>query len=125
MDSISESSTQLALIVRSLIECLLVIGGIMALRFGYVLYLKGVGLKADGTTIETKKLKARLQTVGSVVMATAVAWAVLGYLASPKFSQGPGGTTVASVSVQPVALAEHTTDARALLERLERTRLLL
>jgi hypothetical protein len=85
-----------AMILKSVLAALLIVGGIAALFIGKSLFLKGAGLQSDGTKIETKKIKASLKTVGSVVMATSIAWGGLGYLASPSFSYGPEGTKVAS-----------------------------
>lgn len=85
-----------AMFLKSALAAFLIAGGIAALFIGKGLFLKGVGLQSDGTKIETKKIKASLKTVGSVVMATSVAWGGLGYLASPSFSYGPQGTKVAS-----------------------------
>jgi len=84
------------MISKSALAGSLIAGGITALFIGKNLYLKGIGLQADGTEIETHKIKASLKTAGAVVMATSCVWGFLGYLASPSFSSGPEGKKVAS-----------------------------
>jgi hypothetical protein len=87
--------TIVAIISKTLLAALLILGGIVALFIGRSLYLKGMGFKPDSSSVAAHKVKASLKTVGSVVMATSVAWGGLGYLTAPHFTNGPGGTSVA------------------------------
>ena len=89
----------ITIISKSILAALLIGGGIAALFIGKNLYLKGIGLQPDKTTVVAHKIKASLKTVGSVVMTTSVAWGGLGYLTSPTFSYGPEGTKVASLKL--------------------------
>ncbi len=89
------------LAIKGLLAVCLVAGGLYALKIGYRLYLKGVGLVPDGSEDDGKngalRVKASLKTVGSVVMATSVAWGALGYFASPKsLTISPTKTEVAN-----------------------------
>lgn len=96
----------LTIILKFVLALLLIAGGVLALFFGKNLYLRGVGLQHDGTTVDFKKIKASLKTVGSVVMGTSVAWGFLGYLASPSLKTGQGGiTTIASGGLSTVQLS--------------------
>lgn len=69
------------------------------------MYTRGVGLHRDGTKVEVDTIKASLQTVGSVVMATSVAWGGLGYLTSPSYSFGPEGEKVVSLELPATTIA--------------------
>ena len=92
------------LIVKCVIALMLIGGGVYALRLGFKLYMNGVGLSHDGTTIEHDKAKASLKTVGSVVMTTSVAWGALGYFSSPGLKKGSDGfLEIASLSSSPVS----------------------
>lgn len=88
-----------ALIIKAVLAMLLIIGGFVALFMGKNLYVRGVGLAVDGSQVEVNNVKASLKTVGSVVMATSVAWGWLGYLASPTLSSGEYGTGVAYLNI--------------------------
>lgn len=75
------------LLVRGVITLAFIAGGMYALHIGYRLYMSGVGLKPDGTTADirsaTVKVRTGLKTVGSVLMATSIAWAFVAYLSRP------------------------------------------
>jgi len=100
-----DDPTVVALITKTFLATLLIIGGILALFIGKNLYVRGVGLHHDGTEIEVDNIKASLKTVGSVVMATSVAWGGLGYLTSPSYLLGPEGEKVVSLKL-PAATVE-------------------
>lgn len=102
-----DDPTVVALFTKTFVAALLIVGGIVALIIGKSLYMRGVGLHHDGTKVEIDNIKASLKTVGSVVMATSVAWGTLGYLASPSYSLGPEGEKVAALS-----LPEGTVEAK-------------
>ena len=102
-----DDPTVVALVTKTFLAALLIVGGIVALFIGKNLYVRGVGLHHDGTEVEIDNIKASLKTVGSVVMATSVAWGGLGYLTSPSYSLGPEGEKVASLS-----LPEGTVEAK-------------
>lgn len=88
------------ILVRAALAALLVLGGVLALYFGYRLYRTGAGLAADDTKIETKQIKINLRNVGAGVMLTAVAWAGLGYLTTPSFKSAGGDVTVAQTTIE-------------------------
>lgn|GEM_PF-2184527 len=74
------------IILRGFLSVFFVATGLTALIIGARLYRSGVGLAKDGTTVNIKKIKGSLQTVGAVVMATSVAWGLFAYLSLPSYS---------------------------------------
>ena len=84
----------LTLLIKLGLSLFLIIGGFIALIIGNKLYRSGVGLNKDGSKVEYEEVKIHLKTVGSVVMATSVAWGGLGYLAIPKYSKSSSGVEV-------------------------------
>jgi len=81
------SDFTITLIVRAILTLSFLAAGILALIMGYRLYVKGVGLAPDGTTVNAdvskQKINVSLKTVGSVVMATSIGWGALAYLSRP------------------------------------------
>ena len=75
---------------------LLIIGGILALWFGYRLFTSGTTASPQTRMIvQFAKLKISAHSVGPVVMATAVLWAWLGYQISPTLKTSNAGSEVA------------------------------
>jgi hypothetical protein len=77
----------LALIIKGLATLGLILGGVMALRYGFRLYMDGTGTRQDSYTLEISGLKLKANSVGSVLMATAFAWAWAAVAMSPSLSQ--------------------------------------
>jgi hypothetical protein len=76
------------LLFRVLIALVVALGGILAIYFGYRLYLNGVGSTSDGSSVEVKNIKIHMKTIGSVLMTTSVAWGYICYLiATPTISK--------------------------------------
>jgi hypothetical protein len=75
----------LVIIIRGVLSLLFIGAGIAALIIGWKLYVRGVGVTKDGTQMAFKRKKVTLKTVGSVVMATSVAWGYLAYLSLPRY----------------------------------------
>ena len=59
-------------------------GGILALRYGYQLYLKKIGNLADASTFKIMNLEITPRSIGAVMMVTSVAWGWLSYSSMPK-----------------------------------------
>lgn len=72
-----DNSILLIIVFRGVLSLLFVCAGIGALIVGSRLYLRGVGMEPDGSSIDAGKgalnVRASLKTVGSVVMFTSVA----------------------------------------------------
>ena len=88
-------------------------GGICAIFVGRQLYLRGIGLAPDDSKVRTSRgefsLNLSLKTTGGVVMATSVAWGLLGYLSSPSIEQtrargGQESFRVTSKGIEPVPI---------------------
>ena len=94
-----DNLTLIAIIIKSILAGLLIVGGIVAIFIGRGLYIRGVGLNPDGTQVEIDNIKASLKTVGSVVMATSVAWGFFGYLSSPDLLSSEHGKDVVSLKI--------------------------
>jgi hypothetical protein len=77
----------LALVIKGLGTLGLIIGGLMALRYGFHLYKDGIGTGKDQYALEVSGLKLKANSIGSVVMATAFAWAWAAVAMSPSLSQ--------------------------------------
>lgn len=94
----------LTIILKTLVALVLALGGVLALRLGFRLYLHGVGLQPDGSTISTAKgtfnLSLSLKNVGAVVMATSVAWGCLAYLALPSYKRSAHGAETVEEAVE-------------------------
>lgn len=66
---------------------LAILGGIVIAWYGYRLYKDGAGHGRDQIGFELGKIKAKANTVGSVVMSTAFMWAALGWMLSPNMEK--------------------------------------
>ncbi len=82
------NDSTIILIFYGMSTILCIIVGIIAIKYGYSLYSKGVGLESDGTSIQINKIKIKLQTTGSIVMFTSVVWGILAYLILPEYDNG-------------------------------------
>lgn len=79
------SPVELIISIRGVLSLLFIGAGITALIIGGKLYSKGTGLMEDGAEVTAKEKKIKLKTVGSVVMATSIAWGYLAFLSLPKY----------------------------------------
>lgn len=74
-------------VVRALLSAGFIYAGIYALRIGFRLYMRGVGLMEEASTVSVSgggvSVKSSLKKVGSVVMATSIAWGALAYFSLP------------------------------------------
>jgi hypothetical protein len=86
-------ATTLVITIGGAAMLLLILGGVLALYFGYRVFRAGVVLP-EKAQIKLGKMQASGQGVGSVLMITAVAWAYAGVLAGPKFTNLGGRTEV-------------------------------
>ena len=80
------NSAMLTVIVHGLLAIGLVIGGILALRYGFVLFREGPGTGRSAATISFgRAFKATANSVGAVLMITAVGWGFLAVTALPNY----------------------------------------
>ena len=60
-------------------------------------YITGSGIQSDGTEVKLDRIKIGIRTTGAAVMTTSVAWAFIGYLSLPKYSNKNGEVSVAAL----------------------------
>jgi hypothetical protein len=87
----------LIIVVRAVAMMLLIAGGITSLRYGFHVYQRGTGAKQDLTAFELGPVKLKTHSVGSAVMATAVAWAWLGVSICPSIEKSGDSIRVYSL----------------------------
>jgi hypothetical protein len=81
--------TMLVITIGGTAMLLLILGGVLAICFGYQLVKTGVA-GPEKALIKLGKFQASGQGVGSVLMVTAVAWAYFGVSIAPKFTNQNG-----------------------------------
>lgn len=85
--------TSMVIVIGGSAMLLLILGGVLAIYFGY--QLVKTGAKApEKALIKIGTLQASGQGVGSVLMVTAVAWAYFGVSVAPKYSDLGGRVEV-------------------------------
>jgi len=90
---------------------LLILGGVLAMCFGYWLVRSGVVLP-EKALIKIGKLQASGQGVGSVLMVTAVAWGYAAVIAAPKFTNLGGRTEVVAFNTDKGKITAPTITVR-------------
>jgi hypothetical protein len=81
------NSAMITVIIHGVLAFCLAVGGWLALRYGFVLFREGHGTGRSGASIAFGKLfKASANSVGAVLMITAVAWGWLAVTALPNYS---------------------------------------
>ena len=70
---------------------LCIVVGFAALKYGKDLYVSGIGLQQDGSSVDVSGAKIQLKTVGSVVMLTSIAWGVLAWQIFPDYHSDEAG----------------------------------
>lgn len=76
-------------------------GGLLALKYGYQLYLKKVGQVADASSFKILNMEITPRSIGAVMMVTSVAWGYLSYSNMPKtlaMNPANGSVEIASLS---------------------------
>lgn len=86
------------------IAAAMVFAGIYTLIKGIKLYRDGIGLRADGTEVQLKKVKLSLKTAGSVVMALSAFWGFFSWQTVPKRIQTAAVLLGASASPLQIQL---------------------
>jgi hypothetical protein len=84
---IDMESETLVIIVRGIGMILLMVGGIASLLCGFHVYKRGTGAERDLAAFELGPMKLKANSVGSVVMATAVIWGWLGVSICPSIEK--------------------------------------
>lgn len=83
---------------KGLLSLALAGGGIYAIYGGIKLFLDGVGIVRDGTTVHIKRkelnIKVTASSVGALLFLTASAWGYIAYLALPSLHYDPYGPVV-------------------------------
>jgi hypothetical protein len=88
-------AVNLTILVHALGMCVLIVGGVAALYFGYVVIRSGTSDPATAT-FKFLGLNATAKGAGAVIMATAVGWAYCGVRIAPNLATDGTGTKVYS-----------------------------
>ena len=66
---------------------LAILGGVLAILFGYKLFDRGIGQNSDDAQFEFGKVKISVKSVGGVLMGTSFLWVYAGVLLSPNLEK--------------------------------------
>lgn len=90
----------IAIAGRLIISLALVVVGYMAIRYGYKLFIAGVGLHEENGKLKIRGPKVNIEfvssSVGGLLMLTSIGWASATYFSLPRYASNNGNVEVAS-----------------------------